>query len=122
MASTKLDRELLLTALALHVQQTEGMWSSWKHQKSLLSRLPKDYKKMVKGFYSNGYYLPGGEQYEKFVERFEQVIGIVSVDFQLWDAIPRDQFVRALHKAFVGQQDEMLLISRAVAFVDAFEG
>ena len=109
--------DLLLTALAQGVQNTEALSDTWPRQQELLALLSPTNQLMINSFYDNGYFVPAGPEWEAYGAQMSE-----EFDFDVegdWDDFYSPNGLLRKKIDVVEPPD---LIAEAFAFIDAFEG
>lgn len=113
------QKDLLLTAVAIGVQNTEACSEYWPQQKELLALLTPKRRDMVNSFYKNGYFVPKGKAWDDYVR---EMADIFDVDFEgdLAELYDPDQSGPLRDK--IREAGNVELIDAAFKYVDGFEG
>jgi hypothetical protein len=120
---TDTKKELLLTLLALGVQNTEACSSEWfKRQKELLELLSPDRKAMVNKFYRHGYFVPSGVAWKQFGVDFNEQFDYDLIMEDWDDFYSKYGNLRKKVLELEPQMEAIGLIEDAFAYIDAFEG
>lgn len=113
------EKELLLTLLALGVQNTEACSSErFKRQKELLELLTSDHEAMINKFYRHGYFVPSGVAWKWFCVDF---IKEFDYDLAMEDWLELYEEAGNFRKKLL-ELEPADLIAEAFAYIDAFEG
>ncbi len=115
--SNSIKTDLLLTALAQGVQNTEALSDTWPRQQELLALLSPHNRSMIDSFYSNGYFVAEGLDWEAYGLLMLSEFGF-SVDGD-WDDFYSPNGLLRKQIDVIEPTD---LIAEAFAFIDAFEG